>query len=176
MHSRNPEGFQSVVNPKNRWCRAVARVSEAIPGNAASRVPDVASLIRATGLRASRRLRRYRIEFDSSGKTGAVWMMAPLEAGGSPAAERHAEDTKKKTEDLPDLARLLRPGDRRALDEGGAGRLGRKVESVSSGRREGDRRSRHRRGHHGEAGRGAQASGRIGRRVHRAFRVADRSR
>ncbi|MET4118099.1 hypothetical protein ABIB85_004601 [Bradyrhizobium sp. JR1.5] len=29
----------------------VARVSEAIPGNAASQVPDVASLIRATGVR-----------------------------------------------------------------------------------------------------------------------------
>src|SRR3954468_16800068 len=111
-------------------------------------------------------------------KQGQYGMMAPQEAGGSPAAERHAEKSKtnKKTEDLPDLARLLRPGDRRALDEGGAGRLGRQVQSVSSGRREGDRRSRHRRGDDGEAGRGAPASGRIGRGVHRAFRVADRSR
>src|SRR3954451_2143021 len=135
--------------------------------------------LRSSGLRAYAR----RLDFGDTesnltrrAKQGQYGMMAPLEAGGSPAAERHAEDTKKKTEDLPDLARLLRPGDRRALDEGGAGRLGCQVQSVSPGRREGDRRSRHRRGDDGEAGRGAPASGRVGRGVHRAFRVADRSR
>src|SRR5215204_1992294 len=65
----------------------------------------------------------------------------------------------QKTEDLSDLAGLLRSGDRRAIYEGGSGGVGRRQQSLSSGRGDGERRpGRHRRDY-GKARCRSQASG-----------------
>src|SRR4030088_1152381 len=58
----------------------------------------------------------------------------------------------QKTEDLPDLAGLLRSGDRRSLHESGSGSVGRRQQSLPSGRGEGEPRSARHRRDHGKAG------------------------
>src|SRR5439155_25487251 len=65
----------------------------------------------------------------------------------------------EKTEDLPDLAGLLRSGDGRSLHESGSGSVGRRQQSLPPGRGEGKRRSGRYRGGHGKARRRSQAPG-----------------
>jgi hypothetical protein len=65
-----------------------------------------------------------------------------------------------ETQDLPDVAGLLRSGDRRAFHEGGAASMGRRQQSLPSRRREGKRRCGRDRRDHGEAGCRAEAAGR----------------
>lgn len=65
----------------------------------------------------------------------------------------------RKTEVLPDFAGLLRSGDGRSLHESGSGNVGRRQQSVSSGRGEREPRSRHHRRDHGKARRRSQAPG-----------------
>jgi hypothetical protein len=65
----------------------------------------------------------------------------------------------EKTQDLPDLAGLLRSGDGRSLHESRSGSVGRRQQSLPSGRGEGEPRpGRHRRDH-GKARRRSQAPG-----------------
>src|SRR6202000_1519928 len=67
----------------------------------------------------------------------------------------------EETEDLSDLAGLLRSRDGGAFDEGGARGVGRRQQPLPSRRREGDRRSRRGRRSHVEPRRVPEATGRI---------------
>ena len=90
-------------------------------------------------------------------------------------AARKVDVHGEKTEDLPDFAGLLRSGDRRSVDEGGSGSVGRRQQSLPPGRGEGERRSGRHRRDHGEAGRRSQAPRRIRRALRRACRTAHQS-
>ena len=65
----------------------------------------------------------------------------------------------QKTEDLSDLAGLLRSGDRRAFHEGGFGGLGRRQQPLPPGRGEGEPRSGRHRRDHSKARRRSEAPG-----------------
>jgi hypothetical protein len=96
--------------------------------------------------------------------------------GGAPALgdQRACTLHGKEAQDLSDLAGFLRSRDRGALDEGGAGGLGRRQQSLPPGRRQGDRRSRRDRRDDVQAGRSAQAAGRIERALCGALQASYR--
>ena len=81
----------------------------------------------------------------------------------------------QKTEDLSDFAGLLRSGDRRAIDEGGSGGVGRRQQSLPPGRGEGEPRSGRHRRDLGKARRRSQAPGWNRPTFQRTCRAAHRS-
>lgn len=81
----------------------------------------------------------------------------------------------QKAQDISDLAGLLRSCDRGALDEGAAGGVGRRQQSLPSGRRQGDGRSGCGRRDDVEAGRGPHAAGGVVRTFCRALRSTNQS-
>src|SRR3954470_841857 len=110
MHSRNLEGFQCVGNPKNRRCWAVARMERKRNPGILPRAPVPDYAFASSGLQAY----APRIHFGDTessltrrAKQGHDVIVAKLRVMvPRRAVERHAEDTKKKTEDLSDFARL----------------------------------------------------------------------
>ena len=72
----------------------------------------------------------------------------------------------EEAQDLPNLARVLRPGGGCAVNEGSFASLGRRQQSLPSGSGEAERRSPHRRGDNGGTRRRPEAS----RRLQRPFK------